>query len=253
MVENSILAFKCLNPECGQQIKLSRPAKSGVYSVTCPHCHTKKQLRLKGMDAVSNTSESKSASCAAQKQQPQTPDYSEAATKEIAEDFIVNESYSFKCPHCSKQEIGFKTDKPGHRTINCPYCKGKIGLDVRPQTAVITISEQLQLYRGKLILLRKGWLNKDFHLSEGKNIVGRYDESANCDIAIKNDTSMSRRSVEIEVVRTEKGFTFKLTVLKATNPVLHNGNPLIAGESVSLNFGDSIVLGKTKFRFDKDT
>lgn len=252
MADNLILAFKCLNPDCGQQIRLNRPAKSGVYAVTCPHCHTKKQLRLKGMDAYVGTSTSETGGDSSQSTMPKTPDNSSKPSKEMAEDFVVDEAYSFKCPHCNKQEIGFKTDKPGHRTISCPYCKGKIGLDIRPKTVPVTLSEQLQLYRGKLTLLRKGWLNKDYRLSDGKNIIGRYDESSMCDIAIKNDSSMSRRSVEIDVMKTEKGYTFKLTVLKATNPVLHNGNPLMAGESVSLNFGDSILMGKTKFRFDKD-
>lgn len=251
MANNSILAFKCLNPECGQQIKLNRPSKSGVYAVTCPHCHTKKQLRLKGLDAYEAAATDTSNS-STQGPMPKTPDYSSQPVEEMTEDFVVNESYTFKCPHCNKQEIGFKTDKPGHRTITCPYCKGKIGLDIRPKTATINVSEQLQLFRGKLILLRRGWLNKDYRLSEGKNVIGRHDESLMCDIAIKNDSSMSRRSVEIDVSKTDKGYTFKLTVLKATNPVLHNGNPLMAGESVSLNFGDTILMGKTKFRFDKD-
>jgi hypothetical protein len=89
-------------------------------------------------------------------------------------------------------------------------------------------------------------------LSDGKNVVGRYDESKNSDIAIKNDSAMSRRSIEIDVMHSDKGYAFKLTVLSATNPVLHNNNPLMPGESISLNFGDSIILGKTKFRFDKD-
>ncbi len=108
------------------------------------------------------------------------------------------------------------------------------------------------MFKGKLTLLRKGWVNKNYHLNEGKNVIGRHDESEMSDISIKNDSAMSRRSVEIEVRRTDKGYLFKLTVLKATNPVLHNNSPLMAGESVSLNFGDSIVIGKTKFRFDKD-
>lgn len=63
---------------------------------------------------------------------------------------------------------------------------------------------------------------------------------------------MSRRSIEILVQQSDKGYTFKLTVLNATNPVLHNNKPLMKGESVSLNFGDTILLGKTKFRFEKD-
>jgi hypothetical protein len=149
-------------------------------------------------------------------------------------------------------EFGFVTDKPGHRTISCPACKGKCGLDVRKKTEPIDLSEHIQTLNGKLILLRKGWLNKDYHLSTGKNVIGRYDESKNSDIAIKNDPTMSRRSIEIDVMLSEKGKSFKLTVLNATNPVLHNNNPLLPGESISLNFGDSIILGKTKFRFDKD-
>ena len=51
---------------------------------------------------------------------------------------------------------------------------------------------------------------------------------------------------------TSSGNTFKLTVLKSTNPVLLNGNALAKGEAVSLNFGDIITMGKTRFRFDRD-
>ena len=71
-------------------------------------------------------------------------------------------------------------------------------------------------------------------------------------IAIKNDSTVSRRSVKIEVNYTSSGNTFKLTVLKSTNPVLLNGNALAKGEAVSLNFGDIITMGKTRFRFDRD-
>lgn len=244
------MAFNCLNPECKKQITLKRPEKSGVYAITCPHCGTKKQLRLKGNDAA-ELSEEFSTKVEDQSKH-QTPDNSAKDTIELKEDFIVWETYTIKCPHCKKQEIGVSTNKPGHRAIPCPYCRGKIGLNIRNKTEVIVITEPLQHFKGKLVLLRKGWLNKDYHLVEGRNVIGRYDESAMPDISIKNDSSISRRSVEIDVKRTEKGYIFKLIVLKATNPVLHNNSPLTNGDSVSLNFGDSIILGKTKFRFDKD-
>ena len=45
---------------------------------------------------------------------------------------------------------------------------------------------------------------------------------------------------------------FQLNVLRASNPVLINHMPVGPGESISLNFGDSIILGKTQFRFEKD-
>lgn len=251
MAENTFMAFKCLNPDCGKVIKINRPAKSGVYNVTCPHCGIRKQLNIKGMDAIAKETDS-AAGKAVSTSAPSVPDNSANEIKEMTDDFIVDVTYQLLCPHCRKQKIGFVTNKPGHRTIACPMCKGKIGIDVRKKTEVILITDQLQMFKGKLTLLRKGWLNKDYRLREGKNVIGRYDESDMSDISIKNDSSMSRRSIEIEVRRTEKGYMFKLTVLKATNPVLHNSNPLMPGESVSLNFGDSIVLGKTKFRFDKE-
>ena len=248
MAEKSILAFKCLNGECGQTIKLPRPEKSGIYNVTCPHCGVTKQLKLRGLDAIGGAT----AGNGKADETPAVPDNSAKPVIEIEDDFVVGVKYKIRCPHCGKVEFGFVTEKPGHRAIPCPRCKGKCGVDVRKKTEVILVTDQLQLIKGKLVLLRKGWLNKDYRLHEGRNIIGRYDESAMSDIAIKNDPSMSRRSVQIDVMHTEKGYTFKLTVLKSLNPVLHNNNPLMAGESISLNFGDTIVMGKTRFRFDKD-
>lgn len=235
MAETTFMTFLCLNPECRQKIKLARPAKSGVYAITCPHCGLKKQFKLKGLD------ESVEA--------PKKTDNSQKQPIEVKEDFLVGIKYELTCPHCNAGRIGFETEKPGHRTLSCPNCKGKIGMNVRNKT--VAISETIQPFIGKLTLLRKGWINKDYILKEGKNIVGRYDESAPSDISIKKDPSMSRRSVVIDVTSSEKGYFFKLKVLNATNPVLHNNTPLYIGDTVSLNFGDSITLGQTRFRFDK--
>lgn len=243
MAETVYMKFNCLNPECGKPIQLPRPERSGTYAITCPHCKVKKNLKLKGIDAYNGTQSSQSV---------QT-DNSEKEPVELLDDFVVGQEYSFKCPHCNAQEIGFKTDIPGLRAIPCPNCQGKIKFDVRKKTEKIILTDTVQTFKGKLILLRRGWLNKDFKLEKGKYVIGRYDEDEPSDIQIKNDDSISRRSIVIEVKHSEKGYTFKLTVLKATNPVLHNNVPLMAGESVSLNFGDSIIMGKTKFRFDKDS
>lgn len=249
MADNTILAFRCLNPACGQLIKLRRPAKSGVYGVTCPHCKTKKQIRLKGLDVMAQ------AATEPQKDAPAQPAKADNSTKPailLPDDFLVGTVYKVHCPHCKVQEIGFKTSKTGRRKLVCPHCKGAIAVDIRNKTEILTNTDQIQRYKGKLVLLRRGWLNKDYPLSLGKNVIGRYDASAMSDISLKGDEAMSRRSIEIEVLQTEKGYTFKLKVLKATNPVLHNNNPLAEGEVISLNFGDCITLGTTKLRFDKD-
>lgn len=247
MADNSVLVFKCLNSECGKPIKLRRPSKSGVYPVTCPHCKTQKKLNIKGLDSFQDDNGGADGSPATN-----PVDNSSKPAVTLADDFIVGESYKFVCPHCDKQEIGLNSQKPGKKEFLCPFCKGKIIATVREKTNILYIDEAENLIKGKLVLLRRGWLNKDYHLGVGKHTVGRYDEAEMSDIAIKGDNSISRRSIRIDVGQTPKGYTFKLVVLKATNPVLLNNSRLSIGEIVSLNFGDTIALGKTKFRFEKD-
>lgn len=316
----SHMAFTCLNPECQQKIRINIPAKSGVYSITCPHCGTVKRLKLKGLDVLGQP-----------QTQVQAPDNSQNPPISINQDFFVGESYEVICPHCSKAKIHIRSEKAGQGIIKCPHCKGKsllkikdksgvnpvnvnndskgntnttdnatkqpvdlgddfyvkqsytvtcphcndnqitllqenpgtglamcskckgrVQFTVRKPTETIIKSELIQRFRGKLILLRRGWVNKDYKLKDGKNIVGRLDEYKVSDIAIKGDSSMSRQSIEIFVDHHDKGYSFKLTVRNAVNPVLHNNKTLAVGDSISLNFGDSIILGKTKFRFDKD-
>lgn len=314
----SHMTFACLNPDCQKKIRLNIPAKSGVYTITCPHCGTVKKLRLKGLDAY----EQKPAEETPKTDNSQNPPISlnqeffvgkqyevicphcnktkipirakqagqgvikcphckgktvmkikeqpvansdngsskvnanrgnaEMQPKDLDEDFYTNKSYSVTCPHCNDEQITIYQEKAGQGIAVCPKCKGRVKFTARKPTETIGKSELIQPFRGKLILLRRGWVNKDYKLREGKNIVGRFDEYKVSDIAIKGDTSMSRQSIEIDVDHHDKGYSFKLTVKNSTNPVLHNNKPLAIGDSISLNFGDSIILGKTKFRFDKD-
>jgi len=142
----------------------------------------------------------------------------------------------------------------GANKFICPQCKGITIYQARGETIKI-FPKEYQPFRGKLLLLRKGWFNKEFKLNLGSNIVGRLDTdpAGNSDIAITDDPSMSRRSIDIRVDHTDtNGYMFSLKVLRATNPVLINREPLMPGESFSLNFEDSIILGKTQFRFVKD-
>lgn len=249
MADNSILVFRCLNPACAQMIKLNRPARSGVYPVTCPYCKVQKKMNIKGLDAFSGDTGEGGVN---PQHNPGVPDNSAAPVKTLKDDFLVGELYKFMCPHCGKQELGINSPKPGKLEFSCQLCKGRIEAGVRAKTKFLQEEETCSLIKGKLVLLRKGWMNKDYPLGLGQNVVGRYDEEDMPDIAVKKDNTVSRRSVRITVEQTIKGYTFKLTVLKATNPVLHNNLPLSIGESISLNFGDTLILGKTKFRFEKN-
>ncbi len=237
----SQMTFKCLNPECQQKIRLDIPKKSGIYKIVCPHCGITKKINIKGQDVLGQIDRSSEV-----KKKAEQP------IVDLGEDFLVNTFYEVVCPHCQEGKIPVNYDAPGTFQAQCPACGGKVGVNVRKPTEIITRSELIQRYRGKLILLRRGWLNKDYPLRDGSNIVGRYDKSKNSDIAIKGDSGISRQSIEILVDHHDKGYSFKLTVRNSTNPVFHNNKPLAVGDSISLNFGDSIILGKTKFRFEKE-
>lgn len=240
MEQNELLVLKCVNPECAKQIKLKRPEKTGVYPIACPNCGKKMRVKITG-----KTPQEILAT-------PPAPDFSNVEPICLGTDFKVGEKYEEKCPHCKDHILVFQSSKPGHKEFACPRCKGRITAEVRqPTKTVHADSDVLQLIRGKLVLLRKNWFNKDYPLREGRNIVGREDASAPSDISIKGDNTMSRRSVQIDMNHTGHGYSFKLTVIKAANPVIHNGSVLMNGESVSLNFGDTIVMGSTKFRFDR--
>lgn len=91
--------------------------------------------------------------------------------------------------------------------------------------------------------------NRHFRLHEGSNTVGRADADKPSDISIDTDRTMSRRSVDILMDVTPEGAVFKLKVLGATNPVLHNGQPLSVGDEIYLTSGDTVKLGSTVFHF----
>lgn len=85
-------------------------------------------------------------------------------------------------------------------------------------------------------------------LSEGSNTIGRQNEETPSDIQLR-DPYISRRSIDIEVIDSESGYLFKLTVKKAANPVYINGQEHDEGTSIYLNDGDTIQLGSKKLRF----
>lgn len=242
--DKNIIIFKCPNKECGKRLKVSYPAKSGIYTLTCPYC--KHQFR---------------ANCPAKpgaQSQPKdngVPDNSAKPPKNMGE-FPPNTREVIVCPHCNKQKIAFSYPTEGEQTFSCPKCKGVIAVEIRGHTYVVTdtvtSSSPFKPVKGRLRLVRKMRPSKKYTLPEGTTIVGRYDEDTQSDLAIKGDSSISRRSVKIEVEREAAGYTFKMTVLKATNPVLHNNAPLHVGDTVYLNFGDTITLGTTVLHFEKD-
>lgn len=177
------------------------------------------------------------------------------------------------CKNCGK-EFTMDFAKPCDFSKTCIKCKSKMKIHFNGKTAEVVEYEEKEIPEpkqqngkssetkktdaentsmGKLSIVRFHGLlgRKTYNLHIGTNTIGRYDPELPCDIEIKNDSFMSRRSVSIEVRQTENGYTFKMNVLNASNPVYHNNKPLVVGEIPYLNYGDSIKLGNTTFYFDK--
>ena len=96
---------------------------------------------------------------------------------------------------------------------------------------------------------------KKYILHVGKNYIGRRDEDRPSDLSLK-DEHASARSVCIEVTkkyspRGRETYEYKLTVERATNSVLLCGRELRKGKTEDLEFGDTIVLGKTTLTLKK--
>lgn len=279
-----IIQLKCPNPQCGRLIKVNRPAAPGRYNIVCPGCGAKLKFTVPApqpaqQSAPIDPTPSNSvgpmpqpvpfppqhAPQPAPRPAPQPipqPAPKPAVNNQLREpkerkgDFLVgrqaNIACAFDCGHVFTETPPTK----GTNMLICPVCKGRTKYEAYDRTMIISNHlDDMKPYRGKLVMLRKGWFNKSFKLHTGQNVIGRYDvdPAGNSDIAITDDPSMSRRSINIAVSQVDgRGFQFLLEVLRATNPVLVNHEQLITGETLALNYGDCIILGKTRFRFEQD-
>lgn len=269
---------KCQNSQCGTPLKFG-VTKMGRVSLSCPKCGSKQaffidannetdppSIIVKGMGIAS--AEGQQAKQPVQPPQvagvptdwqnsgqpkadaPEQPAADDAI--ELDEDILVGKEMIITCPHCQAQ-LKMKATKEGKGKMQCGKCKGSIGFKAVSRT-VINFGPQLtHNKRGRLVKVN-GFLrrNEVFRLRDGKNVIGRYDQDCQSDIAISGDGLMSRRSVEIEVVPVTGGFSFKFTILKSTNPVVYNKKEYRAPYSREIKFGDTFVLGETTFRFESE-
>lgn len=167
---------------------------------------------------------------------------------------------SVVCPNC-RSRLSIK-DAPGiqDKMLSCPICqyKAKVSLYQLGQAGKggqkpvggesgDTIIPHYNTDMGQMRVVQNSQI---FELKMGSQVMGRLANSGKADLQIgvdKNtDPYMSRRSVQIEVVKNErKGILHKLVCMKTPNPILLNGNKVNEGDQVWLKFGDKLTLGKT--------
>lgn len=95
---------------------------------------------------------------------------------------------------------------------------------------------------------------KSFEIKRmGEYYIGRDDDEMLSDVSIHDDY-VSRRSIVINVIPKEgsKNCNYKMTVMKASNPVRVNGQEIVVGGSVFLNYGDTILVGNTTLTFKQN-
>ena len=183
----------------------------------------------------------------------------------VKEKAAIGKLYRVACPVCQSQLlVKAREEKPWIE--RCKTCKTTIALqgkaaacshdDGKPQAepAVSVPTEKVRIQVGKEVYAsgKLEWggffRHKSYLLHEGKNYVGRNDSEIPSDVNI-DDEYVSRRSILIEVAQAPKGYTYKLTVQKCTNPVLINGREQAVGNSIYLNYGDTILVGNTTLTF----
>ena len=284
------IEFEC--KKCGHKFRSTMPEKPGNYSVRCPKCDNKIVFEVASQEVPEQPKEQLKQESKEQPKQPELASfkcpwgcgqqmkfkpgedgerYVQCRNKDcnkgikitVANGKVVNvvkAQEMVKCPwdNCG-EEIAVDTVKDGESTMTCPHCNQSVifmvknhkVVEIKPNgTIIITypVCGKAQLRVVKLLNINA----KTYQLIAGRYTIGRYDESVHSDIEFKDDMTMSRRSVQIDVKSNDSGsLSYKLTVLKCMNPVYHNNKPLVKGESVYLNYGDTIKLGKTTLIFEK--
>lgn len=198
----------------------------------------------------------------------------------IKERAKVGLMYQLVCPECNFSLIK-KIAKEGRQRWDCPQCKAIVGFaavnptpkkqepTASPKTANASAkqdaakTEEAPEPKKPTKKLDKSasqdlgefvwggfFSRKHFALRPGSIYIGRKDEDERSDLQL-TDKYVSRRSVKLDVIPSDKGYLFKMTVEHASNPVYVNSTEVAINNSIYLNYDDVITLGKTKLVFKK--
>lgn len=218
-----------------------------IVEVTCPHCNSNVMIKKK-REITSKILTCPNPDCG--KELHIRFDIDSDPQKSVVENETKEDS-----PH--KTVYGKKAEEPEKdKTV---YKKDK---NITPRNPIEDIDDdepkmerrkKRHRLREHIYLTHITWFglrNIQYPLSEGTTIVGRYDEDEPSDISIKGDDTISRRSIAITIEEDEGIFEYKLKVLNATNKVKVNDQRVKEGAEVYIEFGDIILLGNSKFKFD---
>ena len=125
---------------------------------------------------------------------------------------------------------------------------GKGGLGASDEATQLpgSFGQQVKTDTGQVRVVQTGQICE---LHMGSQVLGRLAQSGTADIQIGNDNYndkyMSRRHVQIDVVKTARGVEHHLVEIGSKNIIQLNGKDIQRGDEIILNFGDKLTLGKT--------
>lgn len=167
------------------------------------------------------------------------------------------------CPECH-QQLSFN-EVPGYQNmvVECPKChfkanasvyqggmrnRGAQGADDSPTELVFAPRSSVDIGQIRVI-----GTNEIQWLKIGRNIIGRRAETGTADIKISNDMYMSRRHVQIDVVKKLNGYEHHLVEIGSTNIIKLNNKPIKRGDILILKFGDVLTLGRTDIMLESNS
>lgn len=224
-----IVEFVC--PHCKSKIFLKKKKEKASLELKCPDCGNEYQV-------IFDTSK-EPQTYSLESEPPQSK-----KDKTVYNKNVYNVDNREGC-RVRKDDTVYKKErnKTPHSVIDDEHLEEDV---VKPKKKKHRLSERIYLTHITWFGLR----NQRFQLYEGTTTIGRYDEDELSDISIKGDDSISRKSIAIIIEEDDGIFDYRLKVLNATNPVKVNDQPIKVGSETFLDFGDIILLGNSKFKFD---
>lgn len=160
------------------------------------------------------------------------------------------------CPNC-RTRLSFP-EVPGYqdKIVECPICHFKAKANVYQGGAAAkggqgSDDEATQLpgsmmqQKFDMGQIRVATTNQRCPLKMGTNVIGRIAQSGKADIQITQDPYMSRRHLQIDVIKTPHGIEHHLVEINSKNIIVLNGEPIQRNDILNLQFGDKLTLGKT--------
>ena len=160
------------------------------------------------------------------------------------------------CPNC-KTRLSFP-EIPGYqdKIVDCPICHFKAKANVYQSGALgkggqgsdddaTQLPGAMMQQKNDLGQIYVSTTGQRCPLKMGTNVIGRLAQSGNADIQITQDQYMSRRHLQIDVVKTNYGIEHHLVEINSKNIIILNDKPIQRGDILKLKFGDKLRLGRT--------